>query len=122
MGKFEEYKKITFNNRIMLTPESILKSTFGYEPFNARNDTINLQELIMITNIPRYIVWSTDRLQLDDPFQRRWLLQQTLTRGRAEDIRKLSLNEITLELDNLNLPGEVYSLWKRYLEYRNVGK
>ncbi len=71
----------------------------------------------MTTNIPRYIVWSTDRLQLDDPFQQRWLLQQTLMHGRAEDIRKLSLSEIALELENLNLPDEVYSLWKRYLEY-----
>lgn len=76
----------------------------------------------MTINVPRYIVWSTDRLQLDDPFQRRWLLKQTLTHGRAEDIRKLSLNEIALKLENLNLPDEVYSLWKRYLEYRNVGK
>jgi hypothetical protein len=76
----------------------------------------------MITSVPRYIVWSTDHLQLGDPFQRRWLLKQTLTYGRAEDIRKLSLNEIALELDNLNLPDEVYSLWKRYLEYRNIGK
>ena len=76
----------------------------------------------MITSAPRYIVWSIDRLQLDDPFQRRWLLKQTLTHGRAEDIRKLSLNEIALELDNLNLSDEVYSLWKRYLEYRNVRK
>jgi hypothetical protein len=76
----------------------------------------------MITNIPHYIVWSTDRLQLDDPFQRRWLLKQTLTHGRAEDIRKLNLNEIALELDNLTLPDEVYSLWKHYLEYLNVRK
>jgi hypothetical protein len=74
------------------------------------------------TSIPRYIVWSTDRLQLDDPFQRRWLLQQTLTHGRAEDIRKLNLNEIALELENLILPEEIYSLWKRYLEYCNAGK
>lgn len=76
----------------------------------------------MITSIPRYIVWSTDHLELDDPFQQRWLLKQTLTYGRAEDIRKLSLNEIALELDSLALPNEVYSLWKRYLEYRNVRK
>ena len=76
----------------------------------------------MIISIPRYIVWSTDRLHLDDPFQQRWLLKQTLTHGRAEDIRKLSINEIVLELDNLSLPDEVYSLWKRYLEYRNVRK
>jgi hypothetical protein len=76
----------------------------------------------MKTSVPHYIVWSTDHLQLDDPFQRRWLLKQTLTHGRAEDIRKLSLNEIALELDSLNLPDEVYSLWKHYLEYRNVRK
>jgi hypothetical protein len=76
----------------------------------------------MTTSVPHYIVWSTDHLQLDDPFQRRWLLKQTLTHGRAEDIRKLSLNEIALELDSLNLPDEVYSLWKHYLEYRNVRK
>ena len=71
------------------------------------------------TNIPRYIVWSMDNLQLNDPFQRRWLLKQTLTHGRAEDIRKLDLKEIALELDSLNLLEEIYSLWKRYLEYRN---
>ena len=76
----------------------------------------------MITSVPRYIVWSTDHLQLGDPFQRRWLLKQTLTYGRAEDIRKLSFNEIALELENLSLPEEIYSLWKRYLEYRNAGK
>jgi len=76
----------------------------------------------MNSNIPRYIVWSADRVQLDDPFQRRWLLKQTLTHGRAEDVRKLSLNEIALELDNLALPEEILSLWKRYLEYRNGGK
>lgn len=76
----------------------------------------------MITSVPRYIVWSTDRLQLDDPFQRRWLLKQTLTYGRAEDIRKLSLAEIILDLDHLNLPEEIYSLWINYLAYPNSKK
>jgi hypothetical protein len=76
----------------------------------------------MQTNIPRYIVWSTESLQLDDPFQRRWLLKQILTHGRAEDICKLNIGEIALELENLNLPEEIYSLWKRYAEYRNVRK
>ena len=71
---------------------------------------------------PRHIVWSTDQIDLNDPFQKRWLLQQTLIYGRAEDIRKLKLREIALELDSLRLPEEVYSLWKRYLEYRHVGK
>ena len=76
----------------------------------------------MQTKIPRYIVWSTDNLQLDDSFQRRWVLKQTLTHGRAEDIRTLKLQEIALELDALDLPDEIYSLWKRYLERGNAGK
>lgn len=71
---------------------------------------------------PRHIVWSTDQIDLNDPFQKRWLLQQTLIHGRAEDIRKLKLREIALELDSLRLPEDIYSLWKRYLEYRHVGK
>ena len=71
---------------------------------------------------PRYIVWSADQIDPNDPFQKRWLLQQTLIHGRAEDIRRLSIREIASELENLNLPGEIYGLWKRYLEYRNVGK
>ncbi len=71
---------------------------------------------------PRHVVWSTDQVDINDPFQRRWLLQQTLIHGRAEDIRNLKLREIALELDSLRLPEEIYSLWKRYLEYRHVGK
>jgi hypothetical protein len=34
---------------------------------------------------PRHIVWSTDQIDLDDPFQRRWYLRQALTHGRAEE-------------------------------------
>ena len=56
-------------------------------------------------------------LDLSDPFQKRWLLRQTLMRGRAEDIRSLELDDIRLELDGLDLPKEIESLWRRYLEY-----
>ena len=76
----------------------------------------------MIVHPPRHIVWSTDRIDTSDPFQRRWLLKQTLTYGRAEDIRKLDIQEIALELESLNLPEEIHSLWKRYLEYRDARK
>jgi hypothetical protein len=62
-------------------------------------------------------VWSTDTLDLSDPFQKRWLLRQTLTHGRAEDIRGLELDEIRQELDQLDLPKEIESLWRRYLEH-----
>jgi hypothetical protein len=63
----------------------------------------------------RHIVWSTDALDLSDPFQRRWFLRQVLTHGRAEDIRNLDMGEIRRELENLDLPAEVYSLWKSFL-------
>ena len=69
---------------------------------------------------PRHIVWSTDQVDLSDPFQRRWYLRQVLTYGRAEDIRSLDLEEIRRELDELNLPPEVYSLWKSYLMIPHV--
>jgi len=62
--------------------------------------------------IPRYIVWSTNQVDQSDPFQRRWLLRQILTHGRTEDIRSLDWDEIKRELDNLDLPQEIDSLWR----------
>jgi len=69
---------------------------------------------------PNYIVWSTDRVDLSDPFQRRWYLQQVLTHGRAEDIQKLDLEEVAAALGSLNLPEDVRSLWQRFLEFRRA--
>jgi len=43
---------------------------------------------------PRHIVWSTDTLDLADPFQRKWYLRQTLMHGQAQDIRLLDLDEV----------------------------
>jgi hypothetical protein len=74
----------------------------------------------MIAHPPRHLVWSADRLDLSDPFQKRWLLRQTLMHGRAEDIRALELAEIQRELDQLDLPQDIESLWRRYLEYLNA--
>jgi len=68
-----------------------------------------------IVHPPRHIVWSTDQFDMSDPFQRRWYLRQVLTYGRAEDIRALDLEEIRRELDELDLPPYIYSLWKSFL-------
>jgi hypothetical protein len=68
----------------------------------------------------RHIVWSTDQLDLADPFQRRWYLTQVLLHGRAEDIRQLDLSEVERELDNLHLPRHIARLWKRFLEQRTA--
>jgi len=65
-----------------------------------------------------YIVWSTDTIDIRDPFQRCWLLRQTLFYGLAEDIGKLDLDEIEREIELLNLPNHIYSLWQIYFEYR----
>ena len=69
---------------------------------------------------PNYIVWSTDRVDLSDPFQRRWYMQQVLTHGRTEDIQKLDLEEVAAALGSLNLPEDVRSLWQRFLEFRRA--
>ena len=66
--------------------------------------------------VPRYIVWSTDRINTADPFQRRWLLRQILTHGRAEDVRALDMQEVERELETLDLPPHLNSLWKHFLE------
>jgi hypothetical protein len=76
----------------------------------------------MSTEIPLYIVWSTDHIDLSDPFQRQWLLRQTLMYGRAEDIRALDFEEVERELDKLDLPHEIASLWRLFLEQHHDSK
>ncbi len=73
----------------------------------------------MPPEIHRYILWSTDSVDLSDPFQKRWLLRQTLLHGRAQDIRQLDFDEINRELDALDLPPHIDSLWRTYLKQRN---
>ena len=67
---------------------------------------------------PRHLVWSTNEIDLDDPFQKRWFLQQVLTHGMAEDIRSLDKDEVAREIDHLQLPADIESLWRRFLETR----
>jgi hypothetical protein len=76
----------------------------------------------MQENFPRHLVWSTDRLDLTDPFQRRWLLRQILTHGKEQDIRDLDLGEVERELDHLDLPPDIDNLWRRILGVRNANR
>jgi hypothetical protein len=76
----------------------------------------------MANKLLRHIVWSTDKLNLHDPFQKRWLLRQTLMHGTAQDIRALDFGEIKKQLDELDLPKDIESLWRRYLESIDVEK
>ncbi|MBN1429862.1 MAG: hypothetical protein JXB07_15950 [Anaerolineae bacterium] len=63
-------------------------------------------------------MWSTDQIDLSDPFQHRWYIWQVLTHGRAEDIRALNLDEVADVLDEIVLPEDVRNLWERFLEIR----
>jgi len=69
---------------------------------------------------PRHIVWSTDTLDLTDPFQRTWYLRQVLMYGRAQDIRDLDLDEVARQLDDLHLPPALHDLWRRFLKVRHA--
>ncbi|MDW8319069.1 MAG: hypothetical protein RMN53_14660 [Anaerolineae bacterium] len=71
-----------------------------------------------IISPPRHIVWSTDRVDLADPFQRKWYIRQVIEYGRAEDIASLDLDEVAALLDELDLPEHLYSLWSRFLARR----
>jgi len=63
----------------------------------------------------RYIVWSADEVDLDDPWQRKWYIRQVLTRGRMEDVRTLDPAEVDSLLDALDLPNEIDALWRDLL-------
>jgi hypothetical protein len=71
---------------------------------------------------PAYIVWSIDQIDLADPFQRRWYIQQVLTHGQAEDVRALKLEDIAMVLDEIILPEDVRNLWQCFLEFLRATK
>lgn len=68
---------------------------------------------------PPHVVWSTDSLDLSDPYQRKWYIAQVLSHGRAEDVRSLDVNEVAQVLDELPLPEDVRSLWQVFLKERS---
>lgn len=73
-----------------------------------------------MTMLNRAVVWSTDTLDLTDPFQRRWYVQQVLLHGRAEDVRTLDLDEVATLLPELQLPPHLAALWRAFLEGRHA--
>jgi hypothetical protein len=72
----------------------------------------------MLAHPPRHVVWSTDTVDLSDPFQRKRYIRQVLLHGRTQDIGALDLEEVASLLDDLNLPADVHRLWKAFLETR----
>jgi hypothetical protein len=64
--------------------------------------------------IPRYLVWSKESLDLSDPWQRRWFIRQVLLHGRASDVAALDWEEVRKLLSELELPEEIRRLWENY--------
>lgn len=64
----------------------------------------------------RYIVWSTDEVDLNDPFQKMWYTKQVLTHGRAEDVAALDWDEVRALMPELELPREIAALWGDYFD------
>ena len=67
--------------------------------------------------VKRYLVWSKRDLDLNDPWQRRWFIQQVLTHGRAEDVAALDWREVERALPELSLPSDVRRLWENYFRH-----
>lgn len=70
--------------------------------------------------IERYIVWSKERLDLSDPWQRCWYIKQVLLHGRSEDIAALDWGEIRQLLPQLDRPSEFRRLWEEYFAYERA--
>ena len=64
----------------------------------------------------RYIVWSKNEINLDDPFQWKWYVKQVLTYGKAEDVASLDWEEIKRMLPDLDLPPYIQRLWNDYFD------
>lgn len=69
---------------------------------------------------PRHIVWSTNQVDLADPFQRKWYIRQVIEHGRSGDIARLDLDEVAALLDELHLPTHLHRLWVEFLEARRA--
>ena len=66
----------------------------------------------------RYIVWSKNKIDLNDSWQRKWYIKQVLTYGRSEDIAQLDWEEVRMMLDELNLTPNIKRLWENYFNVK----
>lgn len=69
----------------------------------------------------RYIVWSKNKIDLSDSWQKRWYIKQVLTYGRAEDVAQLDWEEVEMILDELNLAPDIKRLWESYFNAKRKG-
>ncbi len=66
----------------------------------------------------RYIVWSKNKIDLNDSWQKKWYVKQVLTYGRTEDVSLLDWKEIEIMLDDLDLTPDIKRLWENYFNVK----
>lgn len=68
------------------------------------------------------MVWyaDLDKLDLKDPWVKKWWIQQVLIHGRLEDIIKLDFGEIKKTLPSLQLDYKIKSLWEDYFKAKDA--
>ncbi len=71
----------------------------------------------------KYIFWSVkpEKLDISEPWTRRWYLKQVLTYGKFKDIACLDFEEIKSSLDKMDLPKEIDQLWRHYFGEQKIG-
>lgn len=69
-----------------------------------------------------HIVWyaDLDKLDLKDPWLKKWWIQQVLIHGRLEDLSHLDFKEVKKVLPFLRLTKKIKSLWEDYFRCRKV--
>ncbi|OGV72819.1 MAG: hypothetical protein A3K19_28500 [Lentisphaerae bacterium RIFOXYB12_FULL_65_16] len=71
--------------------------------------------------VAKHLYWSAKgpmQVNLDDPKQRLWWLQQVLTHGTMADVATLDLDGVRRCLPALELPDAVRTLWRDYFAQR----
>lgn len=69
-----------------------------------------------------HIVWyaDLDKLDLEDPWLKKWWIRQVLIHGRFEDIAKMDFGTIKKLLPVLRISRKIGSLWEDYFKYKEV--
>ncbi len=73
--------------------------------------------------VPKHIYWSCREppsVDLSDPAQKKWFLEQALAHGTMADIRALNLDDVKQALPGLRLPRHVKALWRDYFGRRDT--
>lgn len=64
----------------------------------------------------KHIVWYADleKLDFNNPFVKKWWMEQVLIHGTINEVKKLDFKEIHKMLPQLNLPTDIKSFWEDY--------